>query len=501
MKRKDRLFSRSRNKEEPVVREMPTTPEAPAAETVVVGHALLFEGAPEPMRLVDEQLFLSVPPQGGLVISPECAGTPLLVIWKNAEDWLIRRLCQEKLLYNGFETVGDEPILLWAGARLELVGVSAFTFLELREPVVKEPPVAEETAMPAFVWEPAPVEEPAAVEAPVPEAEPETAQAPAPEAEPEAPAEPEAVAEPAPEEEAPFDWTPFLLLDDDTFVPQAEPVPVEEPEVAEEPVPAELPEVVEEPVPAEEPPFDWIPFLPTEEEAVAAQTEPVPAEEPEVTEEPVPAEEPEVVEEPVPVEVPAPVEEPVPVEVPAPVEEPVPVEVPAPVEEPVFAEPPVLSEPASPREALVSALEQLAAGDRETLQILPGLLEQVDLYCWGGFNFLGVYIQPIPAVRPADWSGDADTLDELGWEPHPGMVIPVFTCEEEAVKRGCPLGAFPSAGAPGLFARFAEMGLDLELDPFGERPVWVPAGAVRALSEVLGSGAEKIRWIRRTLPW
>jgi hypothetical protein len=176
------------------------------------------------------------------------------------------------------------------------------------------------------------------------------------------------------------------------------------------------------------------------------------------------------------------------------------------VEEPVFDEPapvevPVLSVPATPGDALVLALEQLAAGDWEALQRLPGLLEQVDLYCWGGFNFMGIYIQPIPAVRPADWSGDADSLDALGWEPRPGMVIPVFTREEEAVKRNCPLGAFPSCSAAGLFARFAEMGLDLEVDPFGERPVWVPAGAVRALSEALGGGVEKFRWIRRTLPW
>ena len=389
MKRNDRFFSRSRKNEPPVTEGAPMIPEAPVAETVVVGHALLFAGAPEPMPIVDEQLYLSIPPQGGLVISPQCVGAPMLVIWKSGEDWLVRRLCRERLLCNGFETPDDSPILLWDGICLELVGVSAFTFLALRGPVTKEPAVQE-----------APVAE-----------------------------------EPAPEEAPPFDWTPFLPMDDEEPVPQAEP------ETAEELIPVTEPEVTEEPVPAEEP---------------------------EVTEEPVPLEEPEVTEEPVPVEAP---------------------------------EAPALSYPATPREALVLTMEQLAAGDREAIQTLPGLLEQVDLYCWGGFNFLGVYLQPIPAVRPADWSGDADTLDQLGWEPHPGMVIPVFTCEEEAVKRSCPLGAFPSCSAAGLFARFAEMGLDLELDPFGERPVWVPAGAVRALSEALGGGPEKFRWIRRTLPW
>ena len=150
---------------------------------------------------------------------------------------------------------------------------------------------------------------------------------------------------------------------------------------------------------------------------------------------------------------------------------------------------------------LVLAFERLAAGDREALQELPGLLAQKELYCWGGFNFLGVYLQPIPAVRPADWSGDTDALDQLGWEPRPGMVIPVFTCEEEAVKRECPLGAFPSASAPDLFAHFAETGLDLELDPFGAHPVKISAAAVREISQILGGSPGKFRWIRRTLPW
>ena len=170
------------------------------------------------------------------------------------------------------------------------------------------------------------------------------------------------------------------------------------------------------------------------------------------------------------------------------------------VEVPV-EEAPFLPEPEAADETLVSALERLAAGDRSALQRLPQLLEQAELYCWGGFNFLGIYLQPIPAVRPGDWSGDADALDQVGWEPRPGMVIPVFTCVEEAVKRNCPLGAFPSCSAPGLFARFAEMGLDLEVDPFSDRPVVIPAAAVRDLNEVLGGGMEKIRWIRRTLPW
>jgi hypothetical protein len=158
-------------------------------------------------------------------------------------------------------------------------------------------------------------------------------------------------------------------------------------------------------------------------------------------------------------------------------------------------------EPTTPREALALALEELSSGDPAALEKLPALLEQVQLYCWGGFNFMGIYLQPIPAVRPADWTGDPDTLDRLGWEPRPGMVMPLFTCEEEAVKRGCPLGAFPSGTAATLFARFAESGLDLEVDPFGGKPLWIPAGAVRALSETLGGGADKIRWIRRTLPW
>ena len=222
----------------------------------------------------------------------------------------------------------------------------------------------------------------------------------------------------------------------------------------------EEPEFVWQPALTDEPAFDWTPFLPTDEPEV-----PVPAAEPEVIEEPIPVEAPEV------------------------------------IGEPVSVAAPVPPEPATPREALVLALEELSSGDPEALGKLPALLEPVELYCWGGFNFLGVYLQPIPAVRPADWTGDADTLDELGWEPHPGMVMPLFTCEEEAVKRGCPLGAFPSGSAAGIFTRLAETGLDLEVDPFGEKPLWIPAGAVRALSETLGGGADKIRWIRRTLPW
>ena len=134
MKRNDRFFSRSRKKDTPVSQEMPVTAEAPAvempapaAETVVVGHALLFTGAPEAMPIVDDQLFLSVPPQGGLVISPQCVGEPLLVIWKSGEDWLARRLWQGKLLLNGIETVG---VLYGFGDRAELEQAGAAAIAE-----------------------------------------------------------------------------------------------------------------------------------------------------------------------------------------------------------------------------------------------------------------------------------------------------------------------------------------------------------------------------------
>ena len=461
--------------------------ESPAVEKASVSYSLFFDGATDRMPIVDDQLFLCAPPQGGLIISPQCVGTPLLVIWKSGADWLVQRLCQSPLLYNGFETMGDAPILLQNGVRLELVGVSAFTFLE----VMEQPsavPVTETAPEPEISEEPVPAQEPEINEEPVPEEAPEVIEETVPAEEAAATAEePAFVWAPAPSEEPAFDWAPFL--------PEEPEAPAQEPEAAEEPASEEEPEVVKEaapveeaavpeeepafvwaPVPSEEPAFDWAPFLPEEPE--------VPAQEPETAEEPVPEEVPEVIEEAVSVE-----------EAAAPEEEPVP------AQEPPVEEIPVQPEPVSPREALVLALEQLASGDWEALQRIPGLLEQVDLYCWGGFNFQGIYLQPIPGVRGADWSGDADSLDQLGWEPRPGMVIPVFTCEAEAVKRSCPLGAFPSCSAAGLFARFAEMGLDLEVDPFGERPVWVPAGAVRALSEALGGGVEKFRWIRRTLPW
>ena len=108
-------------------------------------------------------------------------------------------------------------------------------------------------------------------------------------------------------------------------------------------------------------------------------------------------------------------------------------------------------------------------------------------------------IRPNPAQPRKVFRTDA--LDELGWEPRPGMVTPLFTCEEEAVKRDCPLGAFPSASAPALFAHFAETGLDLELDPFGAHPVKISAAAVCEISQILGGSPGKFRWIRRTLPW
>ena len=314
-------------------------------------------------------------------------------------------------------------------------------------------------------------------------------------------------------EEAPFDWTPFL--------------PVDEPDPIGETVPVEIPAVAEELPAVEEAPFDWTPFLPVDEPDPIGET--VPMEKPDIVEElpaapeapfewkPVlPAEEPDptgetvLVAEPaaapfdwtpfLPVDEPDPTGETVLVEEPAPVEEPAAVEEPV-LEGPVFVEMPVLREQPASGDPLMSALERLAAGDREVLQTLPDLLAQKELYCWGGFNFLGVYLQPIPAARPADWSGDADALDQVGWEPRPGMVIPVFTCEEEAVKRNCPLGAFPSCSAPGLFAHFAETGLDLEVDPFGMHPARIPAAAVRQLSGILGGSPEKFRWIRRTLPW
>ena len=81
----------------------------------------------------------------------------------------------------------------------------------------------------------------------------------------------------------------------------------------------------------ERPPFDWTPFFPVDEPEVIAAPVPV-------------AQEPVFVAPPV-------------------------------AQEPVFMAPPVMQEPATPREALVFALEQLAFGDREVLQRLPGLLE------------------------------------------------------------------------------------------------------------------------------
>ena len=564
MKRKERsFFSKRRKDEAPAIEAMPFAPEAQPVATVRVGQALLFAGAPEAMPIVDDQLFLYMGPQGGLAIGPQCEVPPMLVLWREGDNWLVRRLCQGTLLCNGFETMGDSPILLQDGVRMELVGVCAFTFQEIREPA----PVAEE---PAVIPEPVPATAPAAAE------------------------EPETAPEPVGEEKSPFDWTPFFPVEEPetvaepipatvpAFTPDPEPVaepgpipetvPAAEPEVAPEPIPAEDPEVmaipatepmaleepetIAEPEPAAEPepvaeapvekpdiaaelalaeeaPFEWKPCYMDDEPET--DPDPVRETEPEIVAEPIPVAEPEIVGEAVAALVPEVVEEPVPVTEPEPVAEAAPEEdpdvtamlvrteeapfdwkpydfageediVPDPVHEmeperipvePVTEELPVQVS----CDPLVAALERLAAGDPEALQELPGLLAQKDLYCWGGFNFLGVYLQPIPAVRPADWSGDADALDDLGWEPRPGMVIPVFTCEEEAVKRDCPLGAFPSAAAPALFAHFAETGLDLELDPFGTHPVRIPAAAVRELSETLGGSPEKFRWIRRTLPW
>ena len=477
MKRKDRsLFSKNKKKEalapEATVPAVEACP--PAPETVRVGYALHFPGAPEPMPIVDDRLFLYTAPEGDLVISPQCDVPAMMVLWRDGENWLVHRLCQGKLLCNGFEAVGDIPVLLQSGVCVELVGHCAFTFLEIREPVLPET---------------APAEEPAPIGVTVPVGGPDIAE------------------ELAKTEEAPFDWTPFLPVDD--------PEPVEMPalEPVADTVLADAPQVAEE-IALEEDAFDWTPVPPADEPDPIGVT--LPVEEPDPIGETIPIVVPDPIGETLPVAEPEVVGEPVapfdwtpflPVDepeiVPAPVHEMEPEIIPEPVPEmvPVFEEQPVLPEFPASGDPLVAALERLASGDREVLQSLPELLAQKDLYCWGGFNFLGVYLQPIPAVRPADWSGDADALDELGWEPRPGMVIPLFTCEEEAVKRDCPLGAFPSANAPTLFAKFVEMGLDLELDPFGDHPVRVPAAAVRDLSETLGGGAEKFRWIRRTLPW
>ena len=464
MKRREHsFFSKNKKKAAPAPLAEPRSPEA-----VRMDCALLFDGAPEPMPLVDDQLFLYMAPQGGLSIGPQCTSAPMLVLWREGMDWLVRRLGQETLLFNGVETQGDSPILLQDGSRMELVGVCAFTFMKicLPAPVLdQDASIPEET--PEVTPDPIPATCPGTDEEPVPVAEPEPEVV-------EVPAEkPDIARELALAEEAPFDWKPCFLEDE----PEAVEAPV--PEITEEPAPAEEPEMPEAPIPAAEPEMP---------------------EEPEVIEGPVP----ETPEEPVPVVAEAPafdwkpydfpevadiVPDPVHELEPETISEPVPVMVPE--ETPV----PTAEDP------LVLAFERLAAGDREALQELPGLLAQKDLYCWGGFNFLGVYLQPIPAVRPADWSGDTDALDQLGWEPRPGMVIPVFTCEEEAVKRECPLGAFPSASAPDLFAHFAETGLDLELDPFGAHPVKISAAAVREISQILGGSPEKFRWIRRTLPW